>query len=685
VSVKQLAAYRPLTLTSSLTTSSGADFEADSMWNGGTLSGSILIGSATTVKVSGPVKLMDPVTVSNAGTVQLLDGGSVTVSGGMTPSWLNSGSVVFADSSGASMTVGRFLNLSSGVVSKTGTAAVDTVNGYTQLENDGTVTSSNGVLSWGASAGASTAAPGNGISDGLYSTTGSGHVDLTANTTVSTSATYAGGAVWVTGTMAGTVNLAAGVTLNVGDDPATSSVEVGTITAPVQGAGTLNVTSGGTVAADLNNATVLMRNATLSPKADKTPTQIGSGTTVTMSTTPSLVAGLALVSGGTMDFGTNDYFNCSTCAIANKGIFIVSNPDSSFAHTFNITTGTFDNTGLIMETGYYPGVNITFGPSATVVHKGNAEVHNMAQPTWIQKLRDSSTVQTLASSVDLARLAASPSLAASAYLSNMGVGNCANANVSLGIAGASAGVCLVVAPDGTEVVAITVAWSVGPSVEKTSSGWELGKVFQGAKFTMDAGSYALWRSGGAGNQSFDATTDIDGPFLCENGTVAYEAGLTGQHCWGPADSVPFSLEVSYPITSPGIHTGYIGAAVGDGFSASLTSSYSVVITCGQWHDITLKTCPPANTTPPVIAGTAAVGQTLSASPGTWTTTPTSYTYQWQRCSSSSPTSCSVISGANTSQYVIVDADKRNYLTVVVTATNAGGSVSTKPNPQTYIP
>jgi len=42
--------------------------------------------------------------------------------------------------------------------------------------------------------------------------------------------------------------------------------------------------------------------------------------------------------------------------------------------------------------------------------------------------------------------------------------------------------------------------------------------------------------------------------------------------------------------------------------------------------------PPANLTAPAISGTAQLGQTLSASPGTWTgTQPITFAYQWQQC------------------------------------------------------
>ena len=40
---------------------------------------------------------------------------------------------------------------------------------------------------------------------------------------------------------------------------------------------------------------------------------------------------------------------------------------------------------------------------------------------------------------------------------------------------------------------------------------------------------------------------------------------------------------------------------------------------------------PVNTTLPVVSGSAQVGAIVSASTGTWSNTPTSYGYQWQRC------------------------------------------------------
>jgi hypothetical protein len=81
------------------------------------------------------------------------------------------------------------------------------------------------------------------------------------------------------------------------------------------------------------------------------------------------------------------------------------------------------------------------------------------------------------------------------------------------------------------------------------------------------------------------------------------------------------------------------------------------------------------------SGEAVVGQVLAASTGSWSGAPSSFSYQWMDCTTSSgqpPTTgdCSSIAGATSSTYTIAASDAGHSLGVIVTATNASGSTST---------
>src|SRR4051794_25965031 len=85
---------------------------------------------------------------------------------------------------------------------------------------------------------------------------------------------------------------------------------------------------------------------------------------------------------------------------------------------------------------------------------------------------------------------------------------------------------------------------------------------------------------------------------------------------------------------------------------------------------------PNNTAAPTISGasTAREGQTLTATNGTWANSPTSFRYQWQRCSSAGTDCASIVSATNQS-YTPATADVDQRLRVVVTGVNADGQSS----------
>jgi hypothetical protein len=97
-----------------------------------------------------------------------------------------------------------------------------------------------------------------------------------------------------------------------------------------------------------------------------------------------------------------------------------------------------------------------------------------------------------------------------------------------------------------------------------------------------------------------------------------------------------------------------------GFVAALNVLVALTETPSEPEIIT-EPVASSNATPPVI------GSVLTSTNGTWSNTPTSFTYQWQRNGIN-------ITGAITAQHTVVLADTgSNFeLTCLVTAINAGG-------------
>jgi hypothetical protein len=91
---------------------------------------------------------------------------------------------------------------------------------------------------------------------------------------------------------------------------------------------------------------------------------------------------------------------------------------------------------------------------------------------------------------------------------------------------------------------------------------------------------------------------------------------------------------------------------------------------------------PGNTTPPAISGTAKVGSTLTVSNGAWSGSPTSYSYQWQRCTSST---CTNIAGETMKTYDVTSTDAGHALRAVVTATNEDGLSTANSNKTAVVP
>jgi hypothetical protein len=118
----------------------------------------------------------------------------------------------------------------------------------------------------------------------------------------------------------------------------------------------------------------------------------------------------------------------------------------------------------------------------------------------------------------------------------------------------------------------------------------------------------------------------------------------------------------------------VSGDVGHALRVSVTASNNGGSSVATSNPTAAVVAPPANTALPTISGSAVVGQTLTASTGTWSGAPTSYAYQWRRCDSTGA-GCASISSATSKSYTLQSSDAGRTLRIVVTATNVAGSAS----------
>ena len=127
-----------------------------------------------------------------------------------------------------------------------------------------------------------------------------------------------------------------------------------------------------------------------------------------------------------------------------------------------------------------------------------------------------------------------------------------------------------------------------------------------------------------------------------------------------------SQSVNYAFSDAG--TKYTVLTVTDANGRSATVEHDVVVSA------TAPTAP-SNTALPQISGTTTQGDTLTSSNGSWTGSPTGYSYNWQDCNGSGA-GCTGISGAaDANSYTLTSGDVGHTVRVVVTASNGGGSAS----------
>ena len=162
----------------------------------------------------------------------------------------------------------------------------------------------------------------------------------------------------------------------------------------------------------------------------------------------------------------------------------------------------------------------------------------------------------------------------------------------------------------------------------------------------------------------DSLTTTNGSWTGSPTSYAYQ----WQHCAsGTCSNISGATTSSYTLGSGdvGDTVDVIVKATNAGGTTPATSAQTATVASPA-------PASPTNSAAPQISGTTTQGDSLTATHGTWTGSPTSYAYQWQHCASGS---CSNISGATTSSYTLGSGDVGDTIDVIVKATNTGGSTS----------
>ncbi len=156
---------------------------------------------------------------------------------------------------------------------------------------------------------------------------------------------------------------------------------------------------------------------------------------------------------------------------------------------------------------------------------------------------------------------------------------------------------------------------------------------------------------------------------CPHGPCAYSWSDDGLSVPPAVSLWPLGSGQQLEFTFQEAGTKYLRLVVTDATGQTSTVEHSLVVEEAQ-----PRLTAPSNTALPVISGTPQAGQTLATSSGDWSgSTPMSDSYQWQDCNSEGAACVNTV-GATSSSYVLGASDAGHTMRVVVTASNAAGSV-----------
>lgn len=221
--------------------------------------------------------------------------------------------------------------------------------------------------------------------------------------------------------------------------------------------------------------------------------------------------------------------------------------------------------------------------------------------------------------------------------------------------------------------------------------WVLGSDCQFPQWLVNGGDSPNCNWPTAGSEEIDiAEFFSDAGYTKVHNAAITAAGSTADYGTGTITDASANLHTYTLVWSAGSATFKVDGVTQNHFTSDISSSLSFIIintaiggNGGAINNATLPTTAdtdwvhvtvagPDATVKPSISGSTVHGSVLTASNGTWTGSPTSFSYRWLRCDSNGQ-NCSVISGATSSTYTTTTTDVGHKIQVAVRANNAAGA------------
>jgi len=207
----------------------------------------------------------------------------------------------------------------------------------------------------------------------------------------------------------------------------------------------------------------------------------------------------------------------------------------------------------------------------------------------------------------------------------------------------------------------------------------------GAKAAFTCENYGL-DDRKASFSNYGTGVDVAAPGVCTvsttpGNTYGTKSGtsMASPHVAGAAAILAIQKNPGSKADVEGIRNTIVAAGNSEWTDTSPDGVKEPLLDLSNESTFSLTVKPPENTALPVASPATplqAVPETTTT--GTWTGSPTSYAYQWERCNAAGG-ECVDIAGATKATYTPVGKDVEKTLVVKVTATNSGGSNSARSN------